>query len=367
MIKEASYRQLRIQLICKKLIVGASLDQLKNHVNRTFSNRGFEKQSFNIRTIQLDIQAIREGNFIYLNKEINFDNNSHIFEVKYLKSSNIYIFSEDSEIPEFNVLDEGERMTLPFLIGILNPYRNIPAVKKVLLGLEDTFYISKDEQKSAKAIVIPKSPLKNENNIIALSISILGHISRNECIKFDYISVHKLDETLNEYSNQEVIPLEIRLYENLYYLIAFNKKTEKIRNYRLDQFVKLKVSKLINSNEILHFTEKFVKSLDLKKYFENSIGVWCHESFETVETVEIRFLGWAATYVQAAPIHSTQLITEINKNKNELTLEIKIKLFPYNNQNRRTARERSNELAFLLGRFREYCEVNEEKLIEKHK
>jgi hypothetical protein len=265
------------------------------------------------------------------------------------------------------MLDEGERMTLPFLIGILNPYRNIPAVKKVLLGLEDTFYISKEEQKSAKAIVIPKPPLRNENDIIALSISILGHISRNECIKFDYISVHKLDKTLNEYSMQEVIPLEIRLYENLYYLIAFNKNTAKIRNYRLDQFVKLKVSKLTNSNENLHFTEEFVKSLELKKYFENSIGVWCHESSETVETLEIKFLGWAATYVQTLPIHSTQSITEINKEKNELTLEIKIKLFPYNVETRRTARERSYELAFLLGRFREFCEVNEEKLIEKYK
>ncbi|MFZ4679354.1 MAG: WYL domain-containing protein [Flavobacterium sp.] len=366
MIKEASYRQLRIQLICKKLIVGASLVQLKKHINSTFSNRGFEKQSYNIRTIQLDIQAIREGNFIYLNKEINFDNNSHVFKVKYQRSSNIYIFSEDSEIPEFNILDEGERMTLPFLIGILNPYKNIPAVKKVLLGLADTFYISKEEQKSAKAIVIAKSPLKNENRIIALSISILGHIKRNECIEFNYISVHKLDETLNQYSKQEVIPLEIRLYENLYYLIAFNKKTDEIRNYRLDQFIKLKVSKLTNSNETVYFTEEFVKTLDLKKYFQNSIGVWCHKSFETVETVEIRFLGWAATYVQAAPIHSTQVISEINKEKNELTLEIKIKLFTYSDS-RKTARERSPELAFLLGRFREFCEVNEEKLLEKYK
>ncbi|RAR73789.1 WYL domain-containing protein [Flavobacterium aciduliphilum] len=366
MIKEASYRQLRIQLICKKLIVGASLDQLISHVNSTFSKRGFEKESFDKRTIQLDIQSIREGNFEYINKDISFDNNSHVFKVKYQRASNIYIFSEDSEIPEFNMLDEGERMTLPFLIGILNPYKNIPAVKKVLLGLEDTFYISKEEQKSVKAIVIPKPPLRKENDIIALSISILGHISRNECIEFNYISVHKLDETLIQYSKQEVIPLEIRLYENLYYLIGFNKKTEEIRNYRLDQFVKLKVSKLTNSNETIYFTEEFVKSLNLKKYFQNTIGVWCHKSFETVETVEIKFLGWAATYVQAAPIHSTQVISEINKEKNELILEIKIKLFTYS-ESRKTARERSPELAFLLGRFREFCEVNEEKLIEKYK
>ena len=242
-------------------------------------------------------------------------------------------------------------------------------MKKIILGLEDTFYISKEEKKSAKAIVITKPPLINESNIIALSISILGHINRNECIKFKYVSVHKLNDRLNEYTNQEVVPLEIRLYENLYYLIGYNKKTEKIRNYRLDQFDRLKVHKLIKptTNETEYFTEEFVRSLELHKYFQNSIGVWCHESFETVETVEIKFMDWAATYVQVAPIHYTQTIIDINTEKKEITLQIKIKLFPFNEKNRRTARERSNELAFLLGRFREFCEVNEEKLLIKSK
>ncbi len=356
-------RQKRIQLICKKIQNQATKAEILRYVNSKFPDR---LSGFADRTFQEDLKAIKLGEFEFINTGLKILNKKrYYFNIIFSRSTQKYSFHEDSPIPEFNLLDDGERMTLPFLVGILQPYQNIPAVKKVLLGLEDTFDIEEKELKTAKAIVIPKPSLLNEKKIIALSITLLGHISRKECVKFDYISVHHLDERLNEFSIHKVIPLEIRLYENLYYLIGYNKVKNKISNYRLDQIVQSKVFPLTveNSNEIEYFTDKFVNSLRLKEYFENSIGVWCHEDFETVETVEITFSNWAASYVQRLPLHRTQEIIEINKLKNELTLEIKIKLYPYNTRNRRTARERSPELAFLLGRFREFCEVNEEKLI----
>ena len=360
-------RQKRIQLICKKIQNQASKAEILQFVNSKFPNR---LSSFSDRTFQEDLKAIKLGEFEFINTGLKVLNEKrYYFNIIFSRSTEKYSFHEDSPIPEFNLLDDGERMTLPFLIGILQPYQNIPAVKKVLLGLEDTFDIEEKELKTAKAIVIPKPKLLNEKEIIALSITILGHISRKECVKFDYISVHHLDERLNEFSSHKVIPLEIRLYENLYYLIGFNKANEKIKNYRLDQIVKLKVFPLIveNSNEIEYFTDKFVNRLELKEYFKNTIGVWCHEKDNLIETVEITFFDWAASFVRRLPIHATQNITNLDVVKKKLTIEISIKLFPYRVNEKKKARDRSPELAFLLGRFREFCEVNEEKLIEKYK
>jgi predicted DNA-binding transcriptional regulator YafY len=360
MKKEVNSKEIRIQLICKKLIKGASLDDIIDYVNKTFSERGFDKESFSKRTIQSDIQSIREGDFNYINKTIKQEKNKNGFEIKYNRADNCYYFTEESNIPEFDSLDDDERMTLPFLIGILNPYQNIPAVKKILLELGDTFYIEKNELKSANAIVIPRPTLINEEKVIKLVLKILGHISKKECIEFHYNTVHKLDESLNSSSYHKIIPLQIRLFENIYYLIGYNKILSKISNYRLDQILNFRVDIVQdeNTDEIEYFDDNFIKNLQLNKYFENTIGVWCHEEIETVETVKIVFKNWAASYIKRLPIHHTQKIINTDLINIEITIEITIKLYP-KTKYRTTTLQRSNELAFLLGRFREFCEVIE--------
>jgi hypothetical protein len=61
------------------------------------------------------------------------------------------------------------------------------------------------------------------------------------------------------------------------------------------------------------------------------------------------------------------VIKNIDVVNKKLTIEINIKLFPFKSNKNKNARDRSPELAFLLGRFRQFCEINEEKLIEKYK
>lgn len=360
-------RQNRIEFICEKIKEQATINEIEKFLWKKFSRH--EDFEFNKSTFEKDLTDIRRGNFIYSNSIKRDIKNKGLFLVKLDRSNGKYYFDEKSPIPEFNSIEDREKATLPFLLGILNQYKALPVVKKVIDDLFKTFFIDEDELKSINAVITTKPSLINEEKIVELVIKILGHIKRNECIEFNYINVHNLDERLLKSANHKVIPLQIRLHENLYYLIGYNKELEKISNYRLDQILGLKVDAIEDEDteKIEYFEDNFVSELNLEAYFYNTLGVWCHDKDNLIETVEITFSDWAASFVRRLPIHATQIITNIDVVKKKLTIEISIKLFPYKGNENKKARERSPELAFLLGRFREYCEVNEEKLIEKYK
>ncbi|WP_396161513.1 WYL domain-containing protein [Flavobacterium sp.] len=360
-------RQNRIEFICEKIKEEATINEIEKFLLKKFSR--YEDFEFKKPTFEKDLTDIRRGNFDYSNSLKRDKKNKELFLVKLNRSSGKYYFDEKSPIPEFSSKVDRELMTLPFLLGVLNQYKSLPIVKKVIDDLYKTYFIDEDELKSIKAVITTKPSLINEEKIVELVIKILGNIKRNECIEFNYINVHNLDERLIKSLNHKVIPLQIRLHENLYYLIGYNKELEKISNYRLDQIIGLKVDTIEDelTEKIEYFEDNFVSELNLDAYFYNTIGVWCHGKDNLIETVEITFFDWAASYVRRLPIHATQVIKNIDVVNNKLTIEINIKLFPYKSNENKKARDRSPELAFLLGRFRQFCEINEEKLIEKYK
>ena len=146
------------------------------------------------------------------------------------------------------------------------------------------------------------------------------------------------------------MPIQVRIHEELYYLIAFDIKLKKITTFRIDQ-IKSKIdvlSKKIN-DELYNLKKNFNES-----FFEYSFGIIRPES-DDVYTINIRFTEWAAQYVFYKPIHKTQKI--ITKTT-EGGLEISIKLLlenepklPYDLENI------SKELAFALSRFRNYYSI----------
>lgn len=136
-------KQIRIELICKKIEQGASIEELIEYVNKKINRKYGIEVSYGKRTIENDIKAIREGNFECLNKAVNCKGKDN-FYINYIKSEDKYYFDENTAIPEFDEITEEERLTIPFLIGILNPYKNIPAVLKILDRIDDFFDIDKN-------------------------------------------------------------------------------------------------------------------------------------------------------------------------------------------------------------------------------
>jgi hypothetical protein len=355
-------KQIRIELICKKIEQGASIEELIEYVNKKINRKYGIEVSYGKRTIENDIKAIREGNFECLNKAVNGKGKDN-FYINYIKSEDKYYFDKNTAIPEFDEITEEERLTIPFLIGILNPYKNIPAVLKILDRIDDFFDMDK---KYKNAILLHKPKLAEEEKTIELTIQLLGHIKRNECVQFNYVTVHKLNKTSQESSWMKIIPIQVKIYENLYYLIGFDLEKKKLSNYRIDQIIYRNKNSINliedeeNSDDIKYFDPNDEIITSINDRFKNTLGVWVHKEDAQIRTVLIKFIDWAANYVSKMKLHSTQKIIEVDLEKNEITIQLEIKLF-----NKMSTEisilQLDPELAFLLGRFREYCKIIEIK------
>ena len=363
MEKLQNIKQVRIELICRKIKQGGSMDEIIKYVNEKInSNIGGIEIDYKYRTIENDINSIRKGEFECVNKNVNGDG-EHKFYINYIKSENKYYFDKDYVEPEFDEITEEERLTIPFLTGILKPYENIPAVLKILDRIEDFFDIDK---KYKNAIIINRTNLYEEENTIELAIQLLGHIKRNECVQFNYVTVHKLNADFKESRWVKTIPIQIKIYENLYYLIGFDLEKKKLSNFRIDQIIYRNKNSIDviedeeNPDEIKYFDPKDKIITTIDERFKNTLGVWAHEDEDTIRIVKIKFRDWAANYVSKIKLHSTQKIINIDFDKNEIIIELELKLYNLK-EPVTTINNLDPELAFLLGRFRDYCEIIEIK------
>lgn len=346
----------------------ATKSEIMDFVNSKFPKRN---SLFSERTFQDDIKSIKLGEFEYLNSGLKVLNNKgHYFDIKYSRSTEKYSFKDNTPIPEFNLLFDSEKMTVPFLKGILKPYECLPAVGKILNELNDIFELSEEEIKSSAAVVVTKPEIFNAENVHSNIIKILEHIKNENCIEFMYTTVHNLNDKLLASSFFQIIPLQIKLHENLFYLIGQNiKKENRIVNFRIDK-IKGGIDAIEDeeTGELKKFNSIDVKNLNLEQYFKNVIGVWCYSEQDKTETIKIKFRDWAASYILSQPLEKSQKIVKefykvkINdKEVDEIIISINTRLSPKIDKdgNKKKIIERSNELAFLLGRFREFCEVIE--------
>ncbi len=348
---------LRIKLIHQFLVEGGgSFNQMMDFVNDRLAELG-EKQILD-RTLLEAISKFKMGDFEHHLSHLPKEQKAKLFKIK--PSKNLYEYTPDSQKPQFGDLDDNERLSLPFLMGVLKQYEGLPAFEKIINILSDTFKLDNTEFQSSSIVVVKKPKLVNEEKIIELVVKILSYIKAQEIIEFAYYSVHKLKPLTeqNDYDTIMVAPMQIRLYENIYYLIGIDLKENKVRNFRLDQIVQLKVEDSIDENGVKIFFDykKLEKKFKLKSFFDNVIGVWCHSETDRVHEIQIEFKEWAASYVKRLPIHETQKVDSENENNNTIVITIKIKLWPQK-FSKQDAKERAPELAFLLGRFREFCTI----------
>lgn len=342
-------QQQRIEWICEALSVPSNLKTIIDFVNNRLEKQSIinKKKKYSKRTIEADINKIRTGDFEFSNN-VSKKKKEDLFKLEYDKRKNIYYFDENYLIPKFNKNTLEEDLTLPFIEGILAPYRELAGIKKIVEKIKEFYPINFESKKYKSAVVTTNYILHKDiiSNLVMKSTEILKQIELNTIITFNYIKVNNITRNINDTINYKVLPLQLRIHEELYYLIAYDIKKEKIITCRIDQ-IKTKIEKantILNSSKI-----KFIKDNFNEGYFDYSFGVWRPNS-NNIYTIKISFTEWAAQYVTYKPIHKTQTLLINNTDK---SVEVTIQLLLDNEPTPPFEIENiSKELAFTLSRFR---------------
>ncbi len=114
-------------------------------------------------------------------------------------------------------------------------------------------------------------------------------------------------------TDRKVYPLALKEHKNRWYLIAEDKKDDKIKSFGLDR---------LSSMEITQETFKKEITFDVNKYYKNSFGIISSES-EQPEEILLSFNSFQGKYIKSMPLHETQQIIEDNNDR----LVVKMKLY----------------------------------------
>ncbi len=347
----------RIRYICSFLDNGGgTLEEMFKEVNKKLGDAHLEK--IKLRMLQKHIQQLREGDFEHSKSGLPARQKAKLFKIEVV-SRNKYRWAENTEKPAFGDLEDEERFTVPFLKGILKRYESIPAVQKIMDKLPEIFNIGEDEMETSAAVVHTGPELYhalNENfqeELIKCVVRILTHLHNEEVIEFNYRDVNK--QVFNLY---RVAPLQIRFYENYYYLIAYNYDEERVKPFRIDHIDRLKVDLALDDNEnVVNFSHKGLeKKTKWKDLLKNSLGIWVHSSSDTLHEVQVQFTKWAAAYMRHLKFHPSQKTIIDDEKNNKLILQFRIKLSNIE-ASKHEPESRNVELNFLLKRFREDAKV----------
>lgn len=352
----------RIRCICDFLDRGGgSITEMQNSVNEGLYEKGFP--TIEIRTLRYSLNQLKKGDFEHSLSHLPAEERKNLFQCEYVRGK--YRWGLNSQRPEFGDLEQEERSTLPFLMGILKRYETLPAVRRILDQLIEHYRLNDSDMEGASAVFHSAPSLlvqgygkSSEKSVVVMAIQILGHIRRQEVIEFNYSSVAFVEAAMTTLNCHVVMPLQIRLYDNLFYLSAVPKNEKFLLTFRLDQIHNLRVDVFKDDDEkTIHFDRKKVeKAMNLHNHFKYVLGVWNHAPDDKVYDIQVEFFDWAASYAKRLQFHPTQTLVHSNSINNSMVFLFKLKLRPeeYPNQ---PAEERSPELSFFLGRFRRFARV----------
>lgn len=168
----------------------------------------------------------------------------------------------------------------------------------------DTFQALKIGGNTSPLIHFEKRQPQGTENMFGL----IHAIKNTQNIKFTY---QKFWE--NQPTHREVEPYALKEFKNRWYLIARDKKDDKIKTFGLDR-----LSNLILSNN--KFTVPDTFSID--SYFQYCFGIITADKEEPEEVI-LSFTPHQGKYIKTMPMHESQEVLVNNENE----VRIRLKLF----------------------------------------
>jgi len=267
-----------------------------------------------------------------LREDLNFLRNDglngHRLSIKVVEGK--YTLQNDNDF-SIHSLKDSERGTLPLLFSILKPYDRFPAVEALLVNLIQIHKLNDAEIKQL-SWGVGKSARSLSDSMIQRIVDILGCINKQVAVEFNY---HKVTEGAIEKQDENIVyrriyPLQVRTFEDRYYLVGIevgkSLEAENIKHFPIDRIhrrVDIALDEITDQPMVFDW-QQVVKKTDFVNHYKHCIGMY-REFGRSAKPVYVNrwFRGWAASQVQAVPIHASQEIVQKSGG------EIRIRMFVY--------------------------------------
>lgn len=266
------------------------------------------------RQLRLDIKWLREEGL-----------NGQPLNIK-MKGFRYYLVNEKQF--DYSNLLENEKVTLPLVFAALHPFERFPAVRAILDNLIEVHRLNRQEIRQLGAAIGQHLAPMNELFVDRI-ISIMQAIHLEQAVEFNYYKVDQgaISED-NEIVYRCVYPLQIRVFEGRYYLVGLRTEKEplgaNVEHFPIDRMhrrVDLAID--VASEKPIKFNwADLAQDVDFDHLFAYRIGMYRgYGDHSEPQYVYRWFKGWAASFVQAVPLHSSQEIVQQNGG------EIRIRIF----------------------------------------
>ena len=217
----------------------------------------------------------------------------------------------------YESMASSERDTVPFVFSILEPYKELPAVKKVLEDLMTTHRMANKDVKLQSAMVSVKAVTENLGFVQLIS-KVMGCISRQVACEFNYFKVSAESNAELVPKFVEVYPIQIRVFDHRYYLVGVKTTSDwvpqSLQIFALDRIYRFKVDESVDQDSFQPKTfdwELLSQSIDLTHYFDHCVGIYRNYLVDKDPLIIYRwFKGWAASHVEAVPLHRSQKVVQ---------------------------------------------------------
>jgi hypothetical protein len=244
-------------------------------------------------------------------------------------------------------LTQEEQLTFPLLIGLLDTEKTMNSVEWLKSALMDEFDYSKEDLNPYPYFVHVQPTLNSQDKLLILAGKIIEYIKKGQAILFQYQK-----KGITEF--KQVAPLQIRYYDNRYYLLASTidvttyQPIHLLQTFTLDMFVEKKVNPAVDESDENATEPKYIffdydalyKATRLEELLKNSLGIWYNQKENKLKTYRLKFTVWAMGIVKNKKIHPSQ--KTIQDTPENLIIEITV----WDN----------HEIDYFLGRFGDKCE-----------
>jgi predicted DNA-binding transcriptional regulator YafY len=186
-------------------------------------------------------------------------------------------------------------------LELFEPFGN--ALDKIMQRIQMGPQTGSDDIKSA--IEFERLPRHRGTQYLSLFYQA---ILQKQRVKFDYSSRHSQTE-----SERSVIPLLLKEYRHLWYLIGFEPETNRIKTFALYR---------MNEPIALARWEQEIPAFDKSSFFKYSVGITA--SAASPEKVRIRCDAAVRDFIFLVPLHHSQVLVKDMEHEFEIALEVQV-------------------------------------------